>query len=123
MVLVVDGDPACADALGDALRAEGHQVEIACNEEGVIACLSAMRPDVMLIDTFLGPADGLELVSRLRSSVLASTPVVLTTTLSERELRRGEAARLVAAIVTKPFQLESVLELVRACREGRVSLD
>lgn len=123
MVLVADGDQACADALCEALKADGHQVEVACDEEGVFACLAASRPDVVVIDTFLGPADGLELVSRLRSSMLASTPVVLTTALSEAEVRRGGAARLVAAIVPKPFQLESVLELVRACREGSASLD
>lgn len=117
MVLVVDGDPACAEALGDALRAEGHQVEVACDEAGAMACITASRPDVVLLDTFVGAVDGLELLSRLRRSVLASTPVLLTTALSDMEVRRGGAANMVAAIVTKPFQLESLLELVRACRE------
>lgn len=112
MVLVVDGDPACAEALGEALRAEGHKVEVAFDEEGAIACLAANEPDVVLIDTFLGPVDGLELVSRLRSR-LASTPVLLTTARSDAEVRRGGAAGLVAAIVTKPFQLEPLYELVR----------
>jgi len=114
MVLVVDGDPACAEALGDALRAEGHQVAVACDEAGAMACLSSSKPDVVLIDTFLGPVDGLDLVARLRRSVLASTPVLLTTALSDKEVRRGGAANLVAAIVTKPFQLDALLELVRA---------
>ncbi|HWV38819.1 MAG TPA: response regulator [Vulgatibacter sp.] len=122
MVLVVDGDPACAEALGDALRAEGHQVEIACDEAGAIACLSSTRPDVVLIDTYLGAVDGLELVSRLRRSELASTPILLTTALPLAEVRRGEAADMVAAILAKPFQLETVLELVRACHDERGSI-
>ncbi|HEY0840934.1 MAG TPA: response regulator [Vulgatibacter sp.] len=118
MVLVVDGDPACAEALGEALRAEGHQVEIAIDEEGAIACLAASEPDVVLIDTFLGPVDGLELVSRLRRGRLASTPVVLTTARPDAEVRRGGTAGLVAAIVAKPFQLEPLFELVRIAASG-----
>lgn len=113
MVLVVDGDPACAEALGEALREDGHVVEIAVDAEGALARLAKARPDVVLIDTFLGPVDGLEMVTRLRRSVLASTPVVLTTARSDEEVRRGGAADWVAAVLTKPFQLEDVLELVR----------
>ncbi len=113
-VLVVDDDHACAEVVGDALRAAGHRVAIANDAAGARLQLERERPGIVLIDSFLGPVEGIELVRSLRRGPLASTPVVLTTgrPLAVVWPLAWEAG--IRWVLEKPIELESLLKAVSA---------
>lgn len=108
-VLVVEDNPANLELIGDWLESEQFQVTTATTIDEACEALKAKAPNIVLLDVQLGPDDGLEVVSRIRSSsqwrnipVIAVTAHAMVTD-HERVLRAG-----CDACVSKPIDFRQL---------------
>ncbi|MGL5819013.1 MAG: response regulator transcription factor [Phycicoccus sp.] len=106
--LIVEDDDSVASALGDALRAAGHEVSRVVS--GVDALLRHHGCDVVLLDLGLQDGDGFGVLRRLRQ--VSDTPVVVITARSD-ERSTVRALHLGADdYVVKPIRLRELLARV-----------
>jgi DNA-binding response OmpR family regulator len=85
-ILVADAHPAGLDALGDALRGEGHDVVIARSGEAALELLHVQPVDCVLLAMDLPPSGGPAACRDVRAiPALRETPVVLVTTTDDHE--------------------------------------
>jgi two-component system cell cycle sensor histidine kinase/response regulator CckA len=120
-VLVVDDEPSVREVLGEVLGAWGLEVETAVDAASGYAAWLSRRHPLVLADLTLPGESGLDLARRLAED--ASRPaVVLMTGVDRAGEVPPEAARLCAAVLTKPLEfggLKAVLaEAVRAAAAG-----
>jgi DNA-binding response OmpR family regulator len=110
-ILVVEDDPTIAAVLVEALEEEGYAVTAAVDGEAVwLAALE--RPAAILLDVRMAQMDGLAVARRLRADPRTATiPVAL---LSARADLAELAAELGAEAIAKPFDLDAVLDRVKA---------
>jgi DNA-binding response OmpR family regulator len=112
-VLVVEDEPAFADALADGLRKDGFVVRtVGDGLQALDVCLSD-RFDVMVLDLMLPALDGFDLCARLRSAGIQTPVLVLTARTAERDQVR---ALDIGAddFLPKPFSYSVLLARLRA---------
>ena len=86
--LVVEDEPALADAVAVRLRAEGFVVHVAVDGPSGVAAAAEVNPDLVVLDVMLPGFDGLEVCRRVQ----AHRPVpVLMLTAREDEAEIGRA--------------------------------
>jgi len=110
-ILVVDDEPAIRRTLQTNLRGHGFDVGTAANAKDAMAEYERVRPDIVLLDLGLPDADGLTLISAIRSR--AATPIVVV---SARDADREKVAALDLGAddyLTKPFSVDELLARIR----------
>ena len=116
-ILIVEDEPAIADAVEYALKAEGFEVEAV--DDGSIALERARaRPyDLLVLDLMLPGLSGVEVCRRLRDE----SPVpILMLTAKDGELDRVLGLEVGADdYVTKPFSVPELVARVRALLRRR----
>jgi DNA-binding response OmpR family regulator len=117
-ILMVEDDPAIADALGALLRDAGYAVEHEPAGRPALARLLERPPDLLLLDLRLPDLDGME-VCRLARRRAQGLPIVMLTA-------RGETRNLVAGLdggaddyIVKPVDREVLLARIDAVLRGR----
>ncbi|MDE1145998.1 MAG: response regulator transcription factor [Azospirillaceae bacterium] len=113
-VLVVDDTPETLGFLTDALDLAGLTVLVATDGESALSLLSAVTPDLVLMDAVMPGLDGFETCRRLkREKALAHLPVIFMTGLSETEhVVQGLQAGGVD-YVTKPIVVDELMARIR----------
>ena len=102
--LIVDDNRSFLEAARTLLEREGLTVVgLASTTAGALREVEALRPDVVLVDVWLGPENGFELARRLVAADVGAA-VILTSTSSEADL-----ADLVALIPGAGFLSKSEL--------------
>ena len=112
-ILVVEDDDDCRAVLADLLEMSGYSVLSCAEAHRAVEMARENPPSLVLVDFMMPDADGGWLVRSLRAQggALAEVPVVLTTGSSAgREI----AASLGVRSLEKPFDMNRLLELVRA---------
>lgn len=118
-ILIVEDDPRVAQVIRESLALEGEadwSVEIATEGARALALAYAAPPDLVLLDVRLPDLDGAEVYRRLRAGAKTSGARVLFLTagasfdLYQRGIEDG-------VLLRKPFDLESLVSLVRALVE------
>jgi two-component system response regulator MprA len=112
-VLVVDDEPAVADAVARALRLEGYDVSTAGEGLAALSELERGRPDVLVLDVMMPRMDGLEVARELRARG-DRLPILM---LTARDSVGDRVAGLDAGAddyLVKPFALEELLARLRA---------
>jgi putative two-component system response regulator len=85
-VLIVDDVPANRQLLADLLRRQGYDLDTAATGDDALAAVQQNPPDVILLDVMLPGISGFDVCQRLKSDPATRLiPVVLVTSLSERE--------------------------------------
>ena len=116
-VLLVEDEPALADAVGYALRGEGHEVEAVDDGEQALAAANEQPFDLLVLDLMLPGVSGIEVCRRVRSE--SAIPILMLTA------RDGEVDRVLGLeagaddYVTKPFSMSELLARVRAILRRR----
>ncbi len=111
-VLVVEDEPAIADAVAARLRAEGFTVVVAVNGPGGVAAAAEHRPDLIVLDVMLPGFDGLEVCRRVQAQ--RPVPVLMLTARDdEADTLMGLAAGA-DDYLTKPFSLRELVARVHA---------
>lgn len=113
--LVVEDDPALSRFIKSYLAFEGLQSRMAtCRSEVVAELRKAPAPDLILLDVKLPDVDGFQVLAKLREHpVYRHTPVVMLTGVATRDAVAGAIAAGADGYMTKPFDAEVLLNVVR----------
>jgi two-component system, OmpR family, KDP operon response regulator KdpE len=116
-VLIVDDEHAIRRFLRASLAAHGYVVFEAGTGEEALQSLTAVRPDIVILDLGLPDIDGIEVTKRLRE--WSSTPVIILSV-------RGDEAEKIRALdagaddyLTKPFGVGELLARLRVALRHR----
>lgn len=112
-VLLVEDDPSVRGAVERALRAAGHDVELAIAGDRALALATADPFDAIVLDRGLPGLDGLEVCRRLRTAGNAVPILMLTARAAVSERVEGLDAGADDYLV-KPFALDELLARLRA---------
>jgi DNA-binding response OmpR family regulator len=119
-ILVVEDDPSLLAGLALNLRKAGYRIRTAADGTAALASLESERPDLVLLDLMLPGVDGLEILSRIRSSD-ASLPVVVLTALGGEDDKIRGLDVGANDYVTKPFSIAELIARVRAALRARAA--
>jgi two-component system OmpR family response regulator len=107
-VLVVDDEPNIADVISIALRYNDYEVETAATGGEALTAVTAMRPDLIVLDVMLPDFDGFEVARRLRERA-DETPILFLTAKDTTEDKVRGLTIGGDDYVTKPFSVEELL--------------
>jgi two-component system, OmpR family, response regulator RegX3 len=116
-ILVVEDEPALADAVGYALRGEGHEVDTVEDGERAMQVARERPYDLLVLDLMLPGVSGIEVCRRLRHE--SPVPILM---LTARDAEVDRVLGLEAGAddyVTKPFSMIELLARVRAILRRR----
>jgi len=113
-VLVVDDEPTIAEVVARYLQRAGYVAQIAPDGARAMDAVSALDPDLIVLDVKLPRIDGLEVMRRLRGEDRARPAVILLSGMS------GELDRIIGLqsgaddYVVKPFSAAELVARVDA---------
>jgi DNA-binding response OmpR family regulator len=108
-VLVVDDQQVIRDTLQTALDDEGFTVETAANGQEALDILERWQPCVILLDLMMPVMDGWAFRAEQKRSG-STVPVVLLS--AAGELATHQVALDAAAVIAKPFDIDSVISTI-----------
>jgi DNA-binding response OmpR family regulator len=113
-ILIVDDEPHIRRLLAERLTADGFEVAEADNGEECLELIGDFLPDLVLLDLMMPGADGLEVLSRIRTEPKhAAIPVIILTAKGQDTDRELAFAGGAADFVTKPFSPMKLLARIR----------
>ncbi len=115
-LFAINGSPDFLDIIRELFQDEGYNVTTTNFVPNFFAQIAASLPDVLIVDIVVGHRAGWELLEQLHANAAtAGIPVVVVSTdphLLERA--QDQAARYGShRALAKPFDLETMLEVVR----------
>jgi len=112
-VLIVDDEPNVVDLVRVTLEDERVRVLDAPDAAAALETLSALQPDLVLLDVNLPDRSGFEICRWIRDdAILARTKIVMLTAAAQKDdIARGHAAGA-DHYLTKPFSPVRLLSLV-----------
>lgn len=110
-VLIADDDHSLRSVLSAALNKAGYHTVKARNGKEAIECVEKDEFDVILLDIFLGDADGLELIESIQELNPAAAIIVITGH-GTTQTAIDAAKRRAYWYLTKPIDLKQLLDLV-----------
>ena len=115
-VLIVEDDPDLAKMLRTYLALEEFVARVAASRDEIIAAFREPPvPDLVLLDVTLPDADGFDVLARMRQHpVLKGVPVIMLTAKATRESVLKGLLAGADGYVTKPFEVEALMQTVRA---------
>jgi CheY-like chemotaxis protein len=110
-ILVVDDEPMIRQLVADALQEFGYHVDTAANGAEALEIMRQAVPHAIVLDLMMPRLGGTGFVELLRlNPLIASVPVLLVTAAyGARETAERIGAQ---AYLTKPFELDRLIELV-----------
>lgn len=114
-MLVADDDPVIRQLISINLTLEGFEVHTAQDGADALEVAARVRPHVATVDVMMPVLDGIAVAAALRADpATAATKVCLVSARAQTaERRRLEASPGVDAFVTKPFDPEDLIAVVR----------
>jgi two-component system response regulator AtoC len=110
-VLVADDELILGNTLTKILGDQGYAVTLCSKGEEFPGAFSAAKPDIVLLDIYLGEVNGIQLLQRLRSEGW-NTPVIIMTAHSDVSLAVQAMREGAADFVVKPFDLNHLGVLI-----------
>lgn len=113
-VFVVDDSEVIRELISVNLELEGFEVVTAFDGQDCLDKVAVVAPDVITLDVVMPRLDGFQTAQRLRARPdTAKIPIVLVTARAQTsDLAQGERIG-VDAYVTKPFEPEELVRVVR----------
>jgi CheY-like chemotaxis protein len=111
-VLIVDDDVTMTSLLTTLLQLDGYQVYQASSKAAMLEMLTEQRPDIVLMDVFIGSTDGLQVLSELKRSgdPRLNMPVIMT---SGMNLASECEAAGASAFLMKPYDPDRLLATIK----------
>jgi CheY-like chemotaxis protein len=118
-VLVVDDSDTIRSLIALNLSMDGFEVVEARDGQECLEMVADVEPDVITLDVAMPRMNGFEAAARLRADpATRSIPIVMVTARAQgTDLSKG-AEIGVAAYVTKPFEPDALVEVVRSVAAG-----
>jgi DNA-binding response OmpR family regulator len=117
-LLVVEDEPALAEAVVEALRMEAYAVDLATDGASADEAQAVNDYDLVVLDWTIPPPSGIELLQRWRSRG-CSIPILMLTGRNAVEDRVDGLDRGADDYLTKPFSLAELLARVRSLLRRR----
>ena len=114
-ILIIEDEVSLAEILGEKLKSENFEVNIATDGEAGLVAARQYRPDVILLDLILPKKHGLEVLADLKADEeLKSIPVVVFSNL-DSDLNIQNALGLGAAdyLVKAQFTPQEIVEKIK----------
>ncbi len=113
-VLLIDDDEAIQLVVSEALRREGHEVEVAGSIAEQRDKRLDFRPDIIVTDVILPDGNGLDAIAEMRAA-LPDVPVIVMSAQNTLSTAVRATEQGAFEYLPKPFDLD---ELCRAVRDG-----
>lgn len=114
-LLVVDDEPFNLEIIAECFESLGYQLDTAAHGEEAWSCLNGPeRYDVIILDRMMPVLDGMALLRRVKGdSRFAHVPLIMQTAAGDPEQVREGLAAGAHYCLTKPYERESLLSIVR----------
>lgn len=113
-ILIADDEPDIRLVLRTRLELEGFVVLEAANGAEAVNMARDLVPDLIVLDVMMPELDGVEVVNRLRASFTTRhIPVIMVTARAGREDRLAGLVEGANDYVTKPFEMNELVQRVR----------
>jgi DNA-binding response OmpR family regulator len=113
-ILVADDDPSVRELCRIVLGTEGYEVLLAENATEGITLAQREHPDLVLLDWMMPEVDGMDALLALKADPATSAiPVVMLTALDGMPQITLATYNGADGYVTKPFEVNDLLSLVR----------
>ena len=122
LVWVVDDEPSIRWVLEKALTRNGWRVDAFDSTEAVLDQLSVEEPDVVVTDIHMPGADGLELLSALKTSH-PDLPVIVMTAHSDLDSAVSSIRSGAFEYLPKPFEVDEAVAVVDRAMEQKQTTD
>lgn len=114
-LLVVDDEPNLLRAVEACLKTEGYEVITARSARAALVRLTSFLPDLIISDIRMPGMDGYAFARQLRNTPrTALIPIVFLTAMNETESRIEGFRTGVDMYLTKPFEPEELLAVIKA---------
>ncbi|GBD07903.1 Polar-differentiation response regulator DivK [Candidatus Thermoflexus japonica] len=109
--MIIEDDPQMARMLATLLEFEGYATVICPSPEQALDCIREGRPDVVVMDFYLGRARAPDFLQTLRTDPELRAARVIIVSGDDQQV----AARAAGAdrFLLKPFAVEELLEVIR----------
>ena len=119
LVLVVEDDPDLGDAMVTFLKEEGLEAKLARDGDQAMRMVDDFQPAVMVLDLMMPRRDGFSVLRELRADGrISSLPVIVVTAIFGLSERLYATELGAVDYVTKPFELDELVERVRSLLPG-----
>ena len=112
-VLVADDEPALRKLLKTNMELEGYETLEASNGAEVLECVERDNPDIILLDIMMPVMDGWEVMTALAANPEYEQKVILVSAKASDDAQLQGWELGADEYITKPFDLDSLLERVR----------
>ncbi len=112
-VLVADDEPALRKLLKTNMELEGYDTLEASNGAEVLESVRRDNPDIILLDIMMPVMDGWEVLTELAANPEYSQKVILVSAKASDDAQLQGWELGADEYITKPFDLDSLLERVR----------
>ena len=118
-ILVIEDQEVLGTLYTFVLRQFKHKATIANTGEAGIEAALQERPDLVILDLVLPGMPGIQVAEHLRESgILPEVPLVITTALGEDDATAVAESLHAEAILHKPFDVTSLLEMLETVLPG-----
>jgi DNA-binding response OmpR family regulator len=115
LIVVMDDDAGTRMLVTQVLRKEGYDVLTAEDGAKGLALIREFKPDLVVSDVQMPEMDGFTVLEQVRSDTnLSTTPVILLTSLQDRNHMRQGMTTGADDYLTKPFAPQELREAVNA---------
>ncbi|MDQ3271663.1 MAG: response regulator, partial [Pseudomonadota bacterium] len=115
LIAVIDDDETIRELISAALRFEGYEVVEAEDGAAGLQVVHDHRPDLVISDVNMPRLDGFAMLQAVRADpAIQATPVILLTSLQERENVRAGMTGGADDYLTKPIDFDELREAVAA---------
>jgi DNA-binding response OmpR family regulator len=114
LVLVVEDDPDLGETIVSFLKDEGLDAKLARDGDQAMRLVDQAGPSAMILDLMMPRRDGFSVLRELRADGrISHLPVIVVTAIFGLSERLYATELGAADYVTKPFELDELLERVR----------
>lgn len=110
-IVIIEDEPAILQVLRDVLELEDFQVLGITRPDLVMTAITAVRPDLFLIDIMLPQMSGIELAQQLRDQGYGDTPMIAMSA-SKLMSKIATESGIFQDAIDKPFDLPALLECI-----------
>lgn len=116
-ILILDDDPLVNSSLQSILQESFEQVVAFTDPQQALDSIDSIRPDLILLDIFLGNFNGLDILVQIRQREI-SVPVIMITAFSDIKLAVRAIKLGAEDFIVKPLDLEQLEITIRKVLEN-----
>src|SRR5438067_9812984 len=117
-VLVVEDEADLVWVIRFNLEMEGYRTYVAPNGQAALEMLATDPPDVMLLDLMMPVMDGWTVLEEIRDRGLPRPKIIVISARTAAGDRARAARYDVDGFVAKPFDMDELMEMIRAALPG-----